>query len=95
MSAAPSGARQGRRPARLRQPSVLDDIGRSLAGSSVSSFQALGRSLQFERWAPASVLALSRYSTKSFVADLIAGVTVGLVALPLAMAFAVSSGMSR
>jgi SulP family sulfate permease len=29
-----------------------------------------------------------------FVSDLIAGVTVGLVALPLAMAFAISSGMS-
>jgi MFS superfamily sulfate permease-like transporter len=29
----------------------------------------------------------------TFTADLIAGVTVGLVALPLAMAFAISSGM--
>jgi SulP family sulfate permease len=39
------------------------------------------------------VIALRRYSTSTFLSDLIAGLTVGLVALPLAMAFAVSSGM--
>ena len=43
---------------------------------------------------PASVIALRRYSLQSLSADLIAGVTVGLVALPLAMAFAISSGMT-
>ena len=41
----------------------------------------------------ALLLALPRYTRLTFLADLIAGVTVGLVALPLAMAFAVSSGM--
>jgi SulP family sulfate permease len=51
-------------------------------------------SSSLERWAPASVIALTQYSTRTFVADLIAGLTVGLVALPLAMAFAVSSGMT-
>ena len=45
-------------------------------------------------WLPASVIALRQYSSRTFVADLIAGVTVGLVALPLAMAFAISSGMT-
>jgi sulfate permease, SulP family len=45
-------------------------------------------------WLPASVLALRHYSVRTFTSDLIAGVTVGLVALPLAMAFAISSGMS-
>jgi len=55
--------------------------------------QVLAR-LSFERWAPASVLALQNYSSRTFFADLTAGLTVGLVALPLAMAFAVSSGMS-
>ena len=45
------------------------------------------------KWAPKSVLALKNYSRQDFVADLIAGVTVGLVALPLAMAFAIASGM--
>jgi SulP family sulfate permease len=46
------------------------------------------------RWLPASVLALRRYSARDAIADVIAGVTVGLVALPLAMAFAISSGMT-
>jgi SulP family sulfate permease len=37
---------------------------------------------------------LREYTLEKFVADLIAGVTVGLVALPLAMAFAIASGVS-
>src|SRR4249919_788822 len=45
------------------------------------------------KWVPKSVLALKNYSRQDLVADLIAGVTVGLVALPLAMAFAIASGM--
>jgi sulfate permease, SulP family len=47
-----------------------------------------------KRFRPALVTALRHYSPRTFTADLIAGVTVGLVALPLAMAFAISSGMS-
>ena len=43
---------------------------------------------------PALVTALRNYDGRTLLADLIAGVTVGLVALPLAMAFAISSGMS-
>src|SRR5512138_983325 len=43
---------------------------------------------------PASVLALKHYTARQFTSDAVAGVTVGLVALPLAMAFAISSGMS-
>jgi len=43
---------------------------------------------------PASILALRDYTLRTFTSDLIAGVTVGLVALPLAMAFAISSGMT-
>lgn len=42
---------------------------------------------------PKSVLSLRTYSAQKFLADLIAGLTVGLVALPLAMAFAISSGV--
>ncbi len=49
---------------------------------------------RLHRWLPASILALRHYSVRTFTSDLIAGVTVGLVALPLAMAFAISSGMS-
>lgn len=46
------------------------------------------------QFVPGLVLALRHYSLQSLTADLVAGVTVGLVALPLAMAFAISSGMS-
>jgi len=42
---------------------------------------------------PKSLEALRHYSWSKFAHDLIAGVTVGLVALPLAMAFAISSGV--
>src|SRR6478672_976611 len=44
-------------------------------------------------WVPKSFLLLRHYTGAALVADLIAGVTVGLVALPLAMAFAISSGV--
>ena len=47
-----------------------------------------------ESWLPKSVLLLRNYSREQFVADLLAGLTVGLVALPLAMAFAISSGVA-
>ena len=43
-------------------------------------------------WLPKSVLALRDYSARKFTSDLIAGITVGLVALPLAMAFAIAAG---
>lgn len=43
---------------------------------------------------PKSVLALRGYNFRKFLSDLIAGITVGLVALPLAMAFAIASGVS-
>jgi SulP family sulfate permease len=43
---------------------------------------------------PASVRALRHYSWPVFAADLGSGVTVGLVALPLAMAFAIASGLT-
>src|SRR5881409_3205343 len=36
---------------------------------------------------------LKKYTGQDFTADLIAGVTVGIVALPLAMAFAIASGV--
>jgi SulP family sulfate permease len=44
-------------------------------------------------WLPRSIQCLRKYNGRTFVADLIAGITVGLVALPLAMAFAIASGV--
>ncbi len=43
---------------------------------------------------PKSILCLKNYSAQTFSSDLIAGITVGLVALPLAMAFAIASGVA-
>ncbi|MGD9635216.1 MAG: SulP family inorganic anion transporter [Pirellulales bacterium] len=45
------------------------------------------------RLTPKLVETLPTYTRQKFAADLVAGVTVGLVALPLAMAFAISSGV--
>jgi SulP family sulfate permease len=45
-------------------------------------------------WLPKSVLLLHGYDRHKFLSDLLAGVTVGLVALPLAMAFAIASGVT-
>jgi sulfate permease, SulP family len=42
---------------------------------------------------PKSLICLRHYNWQTFSSDLFAGVTVGLVALPLAMAFAISSGV--
>jgi len=44
-------------------------------------------------WLPKSVLCLKSYAKRMFLGDLLAGITVGLVALPLAMAFAIASGV--
>ncbi|MGA8728839.1 MAG: SulP family inorganic anion transporter [Terracidiphilus sp.] len=43
---------------------------------------------------PKSILALRSYSARTFLHDLLAGITVGLVALPLAMAFGIASGVT-
>jgi SulP family sulfate permease len=47
-----------------------------------------------ERWAPKSLLSLRDYTLHNFTQDLVAGLTVGLVALPLAMAFGIASGVT-
>src|ERR1700740_948768 len=47
-----------------------------------------------ERWLPKSVLCLRDYDANKVFRDLVAGVTVGLVALPLAMAFSIASGLT-
>jgi SulP family sulfate permease len=48
-----------------------------------------------EKWIPKSILCLrAGYSRQNLISDLIAGLTVGLVALPLAMAFGIASGVT-
>src|SRR3979490_118719 len=47
-----------------------------------------------DRWLPKSVLCLRDYNLDRFIRDVIAGITVGLVALPLAMAFSIASGLT-
>ena len=47
-----------------------------------------------DRWLPKSVICLRDHDLNKFAHDLLAGITVGLVALPLAMAFAIASGLT-
>jgi SulP family sulfate permease len=50
--------------------------------------------LSSSRFTPKLLLCLKGYSLQTFTADVIAGLTVGLVALPLAMAFGIASGVT-
>ena len=45
-------------------------------------------------WLPKSVECLKNYKRSDLAADMTSGITVGLVALPLAMAFGISSGVT-
>lgn len=49
---------------------------------------------KFAKWLPESVNCLRSYSQSDFTSDLLSGITVGLVALPLAMAFGIASGVT-
>src|SRR5499433_4276659 len=49
---------------------------------------------QDDRWLPKSVICLRDYHLNKFARDVLAGITVGLVALPLAMAFSIASGLT-
>src|ERR1700719_5289267 len=52
------------------------------------------RDSKMKDWLPRSISSLKDYTWPKFAADALAGVTVGLVALPLAMAFAIASGVT-
>jgi sulfate permease, SulP family len=54
----------------------------------------MARAFVSDNWLPKSVLCLRDYDRHKFLLDLIAGITVGLVALPLAMAFSIASGLT-
>ena len=47
-----------------------------------------------DEWLPKSVPCLRDYSLQKCSHDLVSGVTVGLVALPLAMVFSIASGLT-
>ena len=44
-------------------------------------------------WLPKTFTALAGYTRRQFFADLQAGLVVGIVAIPLAIAFAIASGV--
>jgi SulP family sulfate permease len=50
-------------------------------------------SAKLNPWTPKSLIYLRGYNLHTFLKDLVAGITVGLVALPLSMAFAIASGL--
>jgi SulP family sulfate permease len=54
----------------------------------------MGSGFLNDRWLPKSVLCLRGYNGSKCLRDILAGVTVGLVALPLAMAFSIASGLT-
>lgn len=50
--------------------------------------------LPWANWRPKLLDALASYDRTALAADLVAGITVGVVALPLAMAFGIASGVT-
>jgi sulfate permease, SulP family len=50
--------------------------------------------IDWRRWQPRLLDTLRNYTRDAFFADVLAGVTVGVVALPLAMAFGIASGVT-
>jgi sulfate permease, SulP family len=50
--------------------------------------------IPWRTWQPKLAETLPGYDRQSFAADLVAGLTVGVVALPLAMAFGIASGVT-
>jgi len=75
--------------------SCLADYLRSTATAVIMVYMWPAISLNLDdRWLPKSVICLREYSFSKFLKDVIAGITVGLVALPLAMAFAIASGLT-
>src|SRR6204780_3528281 len=49
---------------------------------------------EMKDWLPRSIQCLRNYNTHRFASDVVAGITVGLVGLPLSMAFAIASGVA-
>ncbi|MEP7118954.1 MAG: SulP family inorganic anion transporter [Acidobacteriota bacterium] len=54
----------------------------------------VGARIPWRTWQPKLVESLATYDRHMLMADVVAGVTVGVVALPLAMAFGIASGVT-
>src|SRR5690349_1308742 len=60
-----------------------------------SSFSPATRHSKFDPWIPKSLVCLREgYGRRFFIQDLLAGLTVGVIAIPLALAFAIASHVS-
>ena len=90
---------------RSRRPYLLETIGPragELTHSAATSQLVIAVLRKIERKlmsisnpnVPKSILAFRSYTAQMFLHDLLAGITVGLVALPLAMAFGIASGVT-
>ena len=55
---------------------------------------ALLNRIPWRTWQPKLFQDFATYDRRAFIADVIAGLTVGVVALPLAMAFGIASGVT-
>jgi sulfate permease, SulP family len=62
--------------------------------NTYKEFRPSENEMALNHWLPQSVLSLKNYDRHKFGFDVVAGITVGLVALPLAMAFAIASGVA-
>ncbi len=61
--------------------------------SRASSLKTALKSLPLQKFHPVTIDALKNYNSRHFARDVSAGLTVGMVALPLAMAFGIASGV--
>src|SRR5205823_5382795 len=86
-----------RRAKKLPQPRIAEIAAsnrllfdRAICTSPASANGPMNLGVAFR---PKLLETLKGYNRRDFIADLIAGLTVGIVALPLAMAFAIASGV--
>lgn len=60
---------------------------------SLASLKSALKNIPLQKFHPVTVDALKNYNTRNLARDISAGLTVGMVALPLAMAFGIASGV--
>ena len=58
---------------------------------SLASLKSALKNIPLQKFHPVTVDALKNYNTRYLARDISAGLTVGMVALPLAMAFGIAS----